>query len=302
MFASNPFAVWVNADGHRFVDESDTAKFTVPIIARQKHGTYWVIFDEASKSKLGARGPLWLTPETIETEIVNNPKITKSSPTLEGLAAAAGLPAQALRQSVQRFNGFVEQNEDQDFGRIKSGDPFPARKIETPPFYAMQNFLVTRKSMGGISIDMSAQALDGEGVPVPGLYAAGEVTGVAGINGSVGMSGTFLGPSVMIGRIAARTLLDTLALNTDQSALLQGAEGREGAEPAAWTADMDADGLKKLLNEPRSGYWHFDVVHDLVLERNYVCTSCHSSNVPMKTAITKAELLAQSKICTNCHN
>jgi succinate dehydrogenase/fumarate reductase flavoprotein subunit len=166
----------------------------------------------------------------------------------------------------------------------------------------MQNFLVTRKSMGGISIDMSARALDGEGVPVPGLYAAGEVTGVAGINGSVGMSGTFLGPSVMIGRIAARTILDTLALNTDQPAMLQGDEVRAASEPADWTADMDADGLKKLLNEPRSGYWHFDVVHELVLERNYACTLCHSSNVPMKTAITKAELIAQSKICTTCHN
>ena len=302
LLARNPFSIWLNADGKRFANENDTAKFTVPLIAQQRDGTYWSIFDEASKSALGARGGLWLTPETIEQEILKNPDVIKSSLTLEGLAQEAGLPPTAVRQTIERYNAFVEQNEDPDFGRIAPDDPFPAQEINTPPYYALQNFLVTRKSMGGIAIDMSARALDKDGTPVPGLFAAGEVTGVAGINGSIGMSGTFLGPSVMFGRIAGHTILDELVSETSWQPAAQNGDASLVPEQVQWSPEIDIPGLVALLNTPRPGHWHFEVAHNMVLEKNMACTDCHSSSMPMKASTSRAQLLAQTATCITCHN
>ena len=65
----------------------------------------------------------------------------------------------------------------------------------------MQTYPLTRKSMGGVAIDMNCQVVDNQGEPIPGLYAVGELTGLALINGKASLEGTFLGPCVMTGRV-----------------------------------------------------------------------------------------------------
>ena len=108
---------------------------------------------------------------------------------------------------MQRWNAAVLAGEDTDFARFTPGKPDPAaRALHKSPYYALQLFPMTRKSMGGLAIDANTRVLDERGRPIPGLYAAGEVTGVAGINGSYGGEGTFLGPSVYLGRLAGRAV------------------------------------------------------------------------------------------------
>ena len=74
-------------------------------------------------------------------------------------------------------------------------------------------------------------------------------------------------------------------------------------EPAAeqWIAALGVDEVRALLAQSRDGYWHFERVHNLVLERGYECTDCHSAQVPFYAATTRAQKAAQTQVCDTCH-
>jgi len=201
----NAAAIWVNTQGRRFVGEGVDSKGYEAAVFTQSPPTHWLIFDAQGRRKLRVRGASWLNPDSITAEILDAPAVGHKSATIAALATATRLPPAALRDTVDRYNEFVADGEDTNFERF--GAKSTGRKptsITTPPYYALQLFPMTRKSMGGLAIDANGQALDVQGRPITGLYAAGELTGVAGINGSHGGSGTFLGPSVFIGRLAGR--------------------------------------------------------------------------------------------------
>jgi len=79
-----------------------------------------------------------------------------------------------------------------------------SKKFDTPPYYAIQIFPLARKNFGGVKTDLHCRVLNKYFEPIPGLYAAGEVAGMAGghINGKAGLEGTMLGPSIFSGRVA----------------------------------------------------------------------------------------------------
>lgn len=84
-----------------------------------------------------------------------------------------------------------------------------AQKILDPnagPLVAIREFIISRKSMGGLQTDLSCRVLGAGGEPIEGLYAAGEAAGFGGggMNGKRGLEGTFLGGCVFGGRIAGR--------------------------------------------------------------------------------------------------
>src|SRR6185295_9079177 len=152
-------------------------------------------------------GSDWDDTNVVQREIFENPKLArwiKRSDSIEALAQAAGLPVSNLVGTVQRWNEMVAQGEDADFHRFDaSTTPRPA-KLDTPPFYAVQLFPLARTSLGGVAVDLSCRVLDKKSQPIPGLYAVGELTGVGGINGQAAVEGTMLGPSILMGRVAAR--------------------------------------------------------------------------------------------------
>lgn len=84
-------------------------------------------------------------------------------------------------------------------------------RIEKPPFYALRFMPLTRKSMGGVAIDQSCRVINVSGQTIPGLYAVGELTGLAGVNGKCTLEGTFLGASILTGRVAGRAAAAELA-------------------------------------------------------------------------------------------
>ena len=297
LVTQNPAAIWVNADGQRFVNEAASSKVVEAALFEQDSATHWLVFDERGKKSFGIRDAPWLNPGTVNEEILLNPALTQSANSIEELAIAAGLPAQALITAVTRFNAQIESGEDRDFQRFGSGtdSKIPA-PIGQAPFYAIQLFPTTRKSMGGPAIDLNGHALDTEGQSIPGLYAAGELTGVAGINGSHGGSGTFLGPSLLTGRIAGRTAAADLGLDTPSQAI-----NVPAGETPSTVVPIDLDVLQALIDTRRPGYWHFEVSHALVLERAYECSRCHDTDSTMTPAISAAQMLARLDTCTTCH-
>jgi len=295
--AGNDHSVWVNAAGRRFTNEAGFDKDILVDLLQQEPSTYWMVFDEASRASFGVRGAAWLKNPSDQHPILDNPHVTSRAQTLGELAAMTGLPAEALVQSLQQFNAMIDAGEDTAFGRFAPGDNVPP-KIQQPPFYAVQMFPMTRKNMGGVAIDGQARALDTSGRVLPGLFAVGEVNGSLGINGKHGLDGMFLGPAIISGRLAAQSIVAATATQAKVPEIPPAAHTRDVGD---WQATLTSKDLEALLSIPRDGYWHFQVSHQLVLERNYECTSCHSAQLPFSSVSDRASRLLQTEVCTTCH-
>jgi len=306
LHAFNSAAIWVNAQGERFVlDGAPDPKLQMPAVLRQSPATYWAIFDAGSKPRFFVSGSDFNDPAVVQREIFENPKLTnrvKRAETIEALARAAGLPPARLAQTVARWHELISQGADADFDRFgKPGQEQPV-KIETPPFYAVQFFPLARKSLGGVAVDLSCRVLDRRGQPIPGLYAAGELTGVGGINGQAALEGTMLGPSIYMGRVAARTIAESLERPLHPATPAIPAPAPE-AGPATDPENLRAwrEVLGQLAARPRPGYYHFEKAHTVVLDRNYDCARCHRESSPLSLTEALLDRRALVQSCAICH-
>lgn len=305
--------IWINNEGKRFVTEGGVDRYVFPVVMRQSPPGYWRIFDDDDKNAFRINSPHFVAADAVDEEkiqrlIVDNPAVTSKAETIAELAGLIGVPADALVETVRDYNAKVIGGESTNVDGLPSESPPPVFTIDTPPFYAMRTYPMANKSAGGIAIDLGARALDADGRPVPRLYAAGEVTGSAGINGLNGLDGMFTGPSILTGRVAGRTVVADLAAGGDWAARTfvrdddLSVDPQPIAEaPSAWFAVPDASDLETMLATSRDGYWHFERVHNLVLERDYACTQCHSDRMPFAPAVTRAQKLAQAATCDTCH-
>ncbi len=290
--ATNLYGILVNTEGQRFANYHGWAKEVMPILLKQKNATCWCIFDEASKPFFNVSGSDWGDFKKVDKLILQNPELVSKADTLELLAEKAGLPVKNLVATVARYNELVEQGVDQDFGRFGPGKPAfsnkASPKIATPPYYAMQTFPLTRKSMGGVAIDLQSRVLDKRKQAIPGLYAVGELTGLAGINGKAALEGTFLGPCIVTGRVAARSLLKELEVPP---------------QPAAPSKSRCAacHNIPELLSQARTGYWHFDKVHRASAERGIDCRHCHSELTPYRADDHRINRQSLTASCVLCH-
>lgn len=298
--AGNNAALWVNAQGRRFTNEAGFDKTILAHVLDQEPTTYWMIFDESSRHAFSMRGREWINNPTDGHAVLDHPEATIRADSLEQLASTTGLPPDPLKSSVERFNALIDAGVDEDFGRFAHPDEAPP-KIDQAPFYAIQFFPMPRKSMGGVAIDMQARALDDAGEVVPGLYAVGELTGSVGINGTHGMDGMFLGPALVTGRIAGRTIADVVTADISRKPIAEVSPLAPMSDAGPWEPALTADDLEGLIALKRDGYWHFEVSHELALERDYECVLCHSAQVPFAPFDNMQSLLAQSEVCGNCH-
>jgi succinate dehydrogenase/fumarate reductase flavoprotein subunit len=119
---------------------------------------------------------------------------------LEELAAAYDLPLEALRATIETYNGYVERGADGDFGKPILSN---AKPLAHPPYYAIRLWPKVHHTMGGIQINTQAQVIGLDHQPIPGLYAAGEVTG--GVHGACRLGSCAVTECLVIGRIAGRS-------------------------------------------------------------------------------------------------
>lgn len=89
--------------------------------------------------------------------------------TIEELGRAIMVDTEAFIDQVKRYNTYVEQQNDEEFGKKLDGCP----KIETAPFYALPVQPQPYATYGGIAVDVDGHVLDSSDAPIPGLYAAG---------------------------------------------------------------------------------------------------------------------------------
>lgn len=182
--------IFVNKEGKRFVDEGARRDVMTKALLEQEDQMMWVILDSKNYPTGDTKNNF---NETID-ELVAAGRAYKAD-TLEDLAKQIGVDPNNLIEAVNKFNEAVETGGPDEFGRTLF-----QWKIDTAPFYAGARVPTVHHTMGGVEINENAQVLDVNGNVIPGLYAAGEVTG--GIHGSNRLGGNALADITVFGRIA----------------------------------------------------------------------------------------------------
>jgi flavocytochrome c len=206
-FRMVPGYIWVNQQGRRFHNEEISGGNSAsPALMAQTPRHAWAIMDGPMAATMEVADPYYRNGDKVIREKVN--ELLESSPyvrkadTLADLAKRIDVEAPAFLDTVARYNDACTQGlkTEPEFGKSLKG----SKAFDTAPFYAMQIFLMARKNLGGVKTDLQCRVLDKHFEPIEGLYAAGEVAGMAGghINGRAGLEGTMLGPSVFSGRVA----------------------------------------------------------------------------------------------------
>lgn len=189
--------IFINKEGNRFVNEGGRRDDMTNALFAQTDAYMWIVMDSDTYPTGDERNNFGETAN----QLVESGRAVKAD-TLEELAEKMNVPADALIAAVTEFNRHAEGGDlagtPDEFGRTLYKTP-----IDTAPFYAAARVPTVHHTMGGVRINVNAQVLDENGNVIPGLYAAGEVTG--GIHGSNRLGGNALTDTVVFGRIAGES-------------------------------------------------------------------------------------------------
>jgi 3-oxosteroid 1-dehydrogenase len=213
-----PGSIIVNAAGRRFMNEAlPYVEATHAIYEGEatgvSHVPAWMVIDQRYRNRylfagLGPRQPFpgsWYKAGVVV-----------KAGSVADLAEKIGVPAHALEDTVERFNGFARSGVDEDFHRGESAydkyysDPrvtpnCSLHTIDQAPFYAVKIVPGDLGTKGGLVTDEHARVLRADGTPIPGLYAAGNVSSAVMGNTYPGPGGT-IGPAIVFGYLAAEDI------------------------------------------------------------------------------------------------
>lgn len=177
-------AILVNQAGQRFFNEMETRdKVSAAIIALPEQSAY-LIFDAGVKERVKA------------IDFYEKQGLTVKADTSEALAKAIETPEEALKATLDTWNKAVADKKDDAFKRETAMD----NDLSQGPFYAIKIAPGIHHTMGGVKINTNAQVINTENVVIPGLYAAGEVTG--GLHGNNRIGGNAVADIIIFGRQA----------------------------------------------------------------------------------------------------
>lgn len=183
-------AILVSQEGKRFVNELDTRdKVSADIIKLPEHYSY-ILFDQQVRDENKA----------VE-EYVSNDLVVQADSIAE-LANKLSIDVNNLSKTIERYNQFVMNKQDEDFGRT-TGMRHP---INTAPFYAIKIAPGVHHTMGGVTINTETQVLDNDKHVIKGVFAAGEVVG--GVHGANRIGGNAVADIIIFGMQAGKKATD----------------------------------------------------------------------------------------------
>ena len=187
-------AILVNKNGRRFVNEMETRDIVSAAILKCPEKVAYLIFDQGVRDSLKA----------IETYSKQN--LLSQGANLTELARVISIDAVALEYTIDEYNKAVLAKHDSEFERNPAS---MERTISKAPFYAIEVEPAIHHTMGGLKINSKAQVLNKKGKAIPGLFAAGEVTG--GIHGAERLGGNAVADICIFGKIAADSAFESLS-------------------------------------------------------------------------------------------
>jgi uncharacterized protein len=182
------------------------------------------------KSRLGfmrdvLAGNRWLVEQMIGScpDVVTAASLPELVAKMNALQGDAAVELGAVEDAVSQYDATIARGEslmnDEQLRRIAAlrryrGDRLRLCKFQpivdknALPLIAIREFIISRKSLGGIRTDLQSRVLDAAGQPIHGLYAVGEAAGFGGggMHGLRALEGTFLGGCILSGRLAAASI------------------------------------------------------------------------------------------------
>lgn len=185
--------IFVNVDGDRFVNEGAARDVLANAIIKQPKGTYWIV---VNKVRYPARDWVDANGATIRDMVALGSVVEADS--LDDLAKKTGMDAGKLKASIDGYNKIVKDGAKDPLGFVANNKADTT--LTEGPWYACQKVVTVHHTMGGIKINTKAEVIGTDGKVIPGLYAAGEVTG--GIHGSNRLGGNAIADVMLFGRTA----------------------------------------------------------------------------------------------------
>ncbi|WP_079049778.1 3-oxosteroid 1-dehydrogenase [Streptomyces torulosus] len=217
-----PGGLLVNAAGARFVNEAGPYSDVVHTMYERdtpaaRHIPAWLIVDQNYRNRYLFKDIVPTFP--FPAEWYDAGAVHKAW-SLDALASAIGVPAGALRATVDRFNSLARQGDDTDFGRGDSAydhyytdpsvQPNPClAPLWLPPYYALRIVPGDLGTKGGLLTDARARVLRPDGSVIRGLYAAGNAS-AAVMGRSYAGAGSTIGPAMTFGYVAALDIAGAL--------------------------------------------------------------------------------------------
>lgn len=181
--------ILVNARGRRFIAEDERRDRLQEAVLALPEKYAWAVTDQESLDGYN----IIFRREAVEGIETGD---AWSADTLEELARQAGLPPDALAETVRNYNAAVRAGRD-PLGKKPSE---LTKEILHPPYWACYAGMTVHYTMGGVAVSPNAEALRSDGTPLPGLFAAGAAAG--GVHGRNRLGGSGLADAVVFGRIA----------------------------------------------------------------------------------------------------
>lgn len=196
-----PWEIHINIKGERFLREDgpsvDDRELALEIQPEWRH---FIVFDEGVRQNAPKITAFW-TDEEFYTALGTHPSFLKAE-TLDDLAAQMNVDAAIFEATVKRYNGFVRDGKDLDFGR----ECLP-KQIKKSPFYAIHCVGMSVMSPAGVVTDETFNVVGNDGNTIPNLYAAGEVLGFGRLNGHAFIPGGSVTPALTFGRLLGQRIL-----------------------------------------------------------------------------------------------
>lgn len=272
--------ILLDRNGKRFVNELGTRDFVTGQMWEHNQGPYHLILCSGPSNEIKWHCHHY-TDRGLMRKYANGTELAK----------ALGVSPDVIRKTLEDYNKGAAAKNDQFGRKLTNNIPldfndFMHEAIVTP---------VVHYTMGGVAIDGNSQCLDGQGKPIPGLYAAGEVAG--GIHGANRLGGSSLLDCVAFGRVSGRSAAKELLTNQltqpqgsggpfsisvdptkSQIVVSWGAQGSAAPAAASATPAAKASAPKEVPKKELVKYTHEEVakhtsetdcwviVHDNVLD------------------------------------
>ncbi|MGE7828404.1 flavocytochrome c [Paenibacillus sp. NPDC093718] len=177
-------AILVSSEGKRFTNELDTRDNVTAAINKLPDKSAYLVFDSGVKSRVKAIQQYEKMGFVIHGD------------SIEVSANEMGVPADSLKATLDSWNSAVKNNKDTEFNRTTGMD----NDLSEAPYHAILIAPGIHYTMGGVKINTNTEVLDKDGKPIPGLFAAGELTG--GLHGQNRIGGNSVAEIIIFGRQA----------------------------------------------------------------------------------------------------
>lgn len=201
-------AILVNKEGLRFIDELKTRDVVSQAILSQTDGEAYLIVNQDLVDQNASMAGYIAQGDAIEGADISE------------LASNLQLDLEALQATLESYNAAQASGVDEEFGRENM-----TMSLAEGPYYALTVTPSIHHTMGGLKIDVHTHVLNVDGDIIPGLYAAGEVTG--GVHGGNRIGGNAVLDIIVFGRIAGQTSVAEIQADLGEGVILEEVSSEE---------------------------------------------------------------------------